>query len=69
MVTCPFCETNCSREHLSEGFILCGRLKFAYRVDADGHVIEWCTTSKSHPAGFNSERSAPIARLQKSQSE
>lgn len=58
-MTCPLCETRCHREGLDEGWILCGRLKLAYKVDAHGGIAAWATTSKSHPKGIWSERGAP----------
>jgi hypothetical protein len=58
-MTCPLCDSNCVREHLSEGWMLCARLKLAYKVDAQGDVAAWATTSKSHPKGIWTERGAP----------
>ncbi len=36
---------------MGAGWRFCGTMKFAFRVDAQGQVIEFATTNKSHPHG------------------
>jgi hypothetical protein len=49
--TCALCDTTGQLEQLRDGWRVCGRCGLAYRVDEQGVVIEWATTSKSHPRG------------------
>ena len=50
---CPICEApDDRREHLVDGFELCGDCGFAIRLNAEGDLIAWATTNKSHPRGI-----------------
>lgn len=50
---CPICQTPASqREQLKDGMELCNGCGFAIRLDDDGRLTEFATTSKSHPKGI-----------------
>lgn len=53
MHPCPICNADPSRrEQLHGGMELCNGCGFAIRLDAQGQLTEYATTSKSHPFGI-----------------
>lgn len=51
--TCPLCNSaRCQIEALAEGYQFCTTMKFVFKTDARGRVIEWATTQHSHPKGL-----------------
>ena len=67
MPACALCEhPGCAVEHLREGHLFCARLKFYYRTNTNGDVIEWGTTQRSHPTGMSwASDSRPIVAYAK----